>query len=292
MPRSLSPLYNLAVALAFALPLGAAPVTAAGDGVRIIDAHSHYTEADALALAPAAILATLDASGVSQVVISGAPPGLALRLHAEAPGRIIPFLGVYDSYLDKARWMHDEGVPAGVEAQLAEGPWAGIGELHLFAQDAGSPVFERLVRLADAHELILMLHGDGEIVDRAFAIAPALRILWAHLGTEPEPGSLTTVIERHAGRRLWIDTSVRDDRIAPDGVLLPEWRALFEAHPERFVVAVDAFSTNRWRRYGEVVTAIRGWTADLPEGLRERLLFRNAEAMLSADRGPESGTLR
>lgn len=77
---------------------------------------------------------------------------------------------------------------------------------------------------------------------------------------------------------------MRDSQIAPDGVLLPEWRALFEAHPGRFVVAVDAFSTNRWRRYEEIAAAIRRWTADLPDELRARLLFGNAQAMLSGAR--------
>jgi hypothetical protein len=287
MPGSLPPLSQLAVGLAFAVTLAVARVAGATDGVRIIDAHSHYTEADAEALDPAEIIARLDAAGVSRVVISGTPADLALRLHAVAPGRIVPFLGVYDSHLDKARWMHDERVPERAEAQLAEGAWAGIGELHLFAPDAGSPVLARLVRLADAQDLILMLHGDAEIIDRVFAIAPAVRVLWAHLGTDPEPGALAAVIERHAGRALWIDTSVRDPLIAPDGVLLPEWRGLLEAHPERFLVAVDAFSTNRWHRYGEVAAAIRRWTADLPEGLRDRLLFGNAQAMLSGARASE-----
>jgi hypothetical protein len=276
-----------ATALALALAPWPAAGTSADEQVRLIDTHSHYTKTDAKALAPGQILAKLDAAGVARVVISGTPAELALRLYAAAPDRVVPFLGVYDSHLDKARWMHDEKVPAHAETQLAKGPWAGIGELHLFAQDAGSSVFERLARLAEAHELILMLHGDAEIVDRAFAIAPTVRILWAHLGTNPEPGLLAAVIERHAGRALWIDTSVRDAQIAPDGVLLPEWRALFEAHPGRFVVAVDAFSTNRWRRYGEVVAAIRGWTADLPDGLRDRLLFGNAQAMLSGARTSE-----
>jgi predicted TIM-barrel fold metal-dependent hydrolase len=75
---------------------------------------------------------------------------------------------------------------------------------------------------------------------------------------------------------LWIDTSVRDARIAPDGTLLPEWRALFERHPDRFVVAVDTFSVNRWQQYEAVVAQIRGWVAPLPQPLRDNLLHDNA----------------
>jgi hypothetical protein len=174
--------------------------------------------------------------------------------------------------------MHDTSLPGRVEAQLRSGRWAGLGELHLFAHDAGSPVFAALVRLATAHDLVLLIHGDAEVVDRAFALAPRVRVLWAHLGTVPLPEVVQAVLERHRGRALWIDTSVRDERIAPGGVLLPAWRALFERHPERFVV--DAFSTQRWRRYGEVVAAIRTWVGTLPPPLARRLLHDNAAALL------------
>ncbi len=140
-------------------------------------------------------------------------------------------------------------LPARVAAQLEHGVWAGIGELHLFAHDAQQPVFAQLVRLAAARKQVLMIHGDAEVVEQAFAVAPEVRVLWAHLGTQPDPAALDAMLSRFP--QLWIDTSVRDERIAPDGTLLPAWRALFERHPERFVVAVDTFSVNRWQQYGK-----------------------------------------
>jgi hypothetical protein len=255
---------------------------AAGLAPPMIDAHAHYTEEDARALPPAALLAQLDAAGVTRVLVSGTPPALALTLHRQAPERVVPLLGVYTSALGKALWMHDTTLPARVQAQLDTGPWAGIGELHLFARDAASPVFEALVRLAEARGLLLLVHGDAEVLDRAFALAPGLRVLWAHLGTVPRPDAVEATLERHAGRALWVDTSVRDERIAPEGVLLPEWRELFARHPTRIVVAVDAFSTQRWQRYGEVVSTIRTWLDGLPPGLAQRLRHDNAAAMLAA----------
>jgi hypothetical protein len=75
---------------------------------------------------------------------------------------------------------------------------------------------------------------------------------------------------------LWIDTSVRDERIAPHSTLLPAWRALFERHPERFVVAVDTFSVNRWQHYASVVASIRQWLEPLPQPLKGNLLHANA----------------
>lgn len=246
----------------------------------LIDAHAHYTAADAAVLPPAAVVARLDAAGVHRLAVAGTPPELAQRLYRHAPARVLPLLGVYRNADDKTRWMHDPGLPARVAAQLASGRWAGLGELHLFAADAQQPVFAQLAKLAAAHRLVLLIHGDAEVVDAAFAAAPGVRILWAHLGTEPRPELLAAMLARHP--RLWVDTSVRDERIAPDGVLLPAWRALFERHPTRFVVAVDAFSVNRWRHYGSVVAAIRRWLEPLPQPLRDRLRHDNAARLFDA----------
>lgn len=246
----------------------------------ILDAHSHYTATDAEVFAPAQVIATLDAAGVRRIAVAGAPPALAQVLYRFAPDRVIPFLGAYTSALDKALWMHDPSLPDRLAAALAEENWAGIGELHLFSRDRASPVFERLVRLADAHGLVLLIHGDAEVIDRVFELAPGARVLWAHLGTFPVPDLLDAMLARY-GERLWIDTSVRDERIAPQAILLPEWRELFLRYPTRFVVAVDAFSVNRWRRYAEVVAGIRAWTDDLPEPLRSNLLHDNAARLFA-----------
>ncbi|MDX5446012.1 MAG: TatD family hydrolase [Zoogloeaceae bacterium] len=264
----------------------AAPLSVAAP---MIDAHSHSTAEDAASFPPAEIVARLDAAGVARVVISGTPWQLARELHAQAPGRVIPLLGVYASHAGKALWMHDRDLPGRLAERAAEGRWAGIGELHLFARDADSQVFAEVVRIAAANDLMLLIHGDPAVVERAFAIAPDVRVLWAHLGTVPAPGIVARVLERNARHALWVDTSVRDERIAPGGRLLPEWLALFEANPRRFVVAVDAFSTGRWQRYGEVVADIRGWVSDLPPELQERLLRRNAEELFAPWLAREEG---
>lgn len=258
---------------AWALSLGLAGAACAAPPM--IDAHGHYTAADAEAFSPADVVAKLDAAGVQRLVVSGIPPTLAQRLYRHAPQRVLPLLGVYRAQADKQDWMHDAAVPARVEALLAQGVWAGIGELHLFAPDARNPVFEQLVRLADRHRLVLMIHGDAEVVARAFELAPRLRVLWAHLGTQPEPGQLESVLARYP-ENLWIDTSVRDERIAPEGRLLPAWRELFGRHPDSFVVAVDTFSTNRWQHYHQVVAQIRTWLDALPLPLQQKLRYANA----------------
>ncbi len=247
----------------------------------VIDAHAHYSGPVAAAISPEDVLAKLDAAGVQRIVVTSSPPDLAGSLYRRLPDRVIPLLGVYESDLRKVDWVHDAGLPARVAAQLDDGNWAGIGELHLFARDAHQPVFAQLVRMAAARKLVLMIHGDAEVIAQAFAIAPEVRVLWAHLGTEPQPELLAAMLARYPDT-LWIDTSVRDDRIAPDGILLPAWRALFERFPGRFVAAVDTFSQNRWQHYEAVVAQIRSWSGSLDEPVRRNLLHDNAAQLFEA----------
>lgn len=274
-----------AAMLAASLPLFAA------DLPPVIDAHAHYSAEDAAALPPPAIIAQLDKAGVRRLVAIGFPPELAQDLYRYAPERIIPFLGVYESGTTKADWMHDAALPGKAAAWLKSGNWAGLGELHLFTRDAGSPVFAELTKLAETNNLVLMLHGDAAVIDRAFELAPELRVLWAHLGTEPVPETLAAMLERHRGR-LWIDTSVRDERIAPGGKLLPAWRALFLRYPDSFLAAVDTFSLNRWQHYGEVAHEIRTWASALPQEVQRKLLHDNAaqlfETFLSRQVRPDT----
>ncbi|MDO9468498.1 MAG: TatD family hydrolase [Thiobacillus sp.] len=250
----------------------------------MIDAHAHYSAPDAAVSSPADVMAKLDAAGVRQLVLTSSPPQLTQALYRHAPERVIPLLGVYESDRNKGNWVHDATLPARVAAQLRHGVWAGIGELHLFARDAKQPVFAQLVRLAAAHSLVLMIHGDAEVIVQAFAIAPGVRVLWAHLGTVPDPAQLSSMLDRYP--LLWIDTSVRDERIAPDGTLLPVWRRLFERHPERFAVAVDSFSVNRWQQYESVVSRIRGWVDPLPHPLKQNLLHDNAARLFESFQPP------
>ena len=246
----------------------------------MIDAHAHYSDADALPVDE--VLAKLDAAGVRRLAVTTSPPHLAQRLHRHASDRIIPLLGVYGPDRQKGNWVYRARLPARVAAQLDQGTWAGIGELHLFARDAQQPVFEQLVRLAAARKLVLMIHGDPAVVAHAFAIAPDVRVLWAHLGTQPQPSLLAAMLARYPG--LWIDTSVRDERIAPDGRLLPQWRELFERHPQRFVVAVDTFSAHRWQHYEAVTAQVRSWVEPLPQPLKANLLHDNAARLFDAFR--------
>ncbi|HDP89691.1 MAG TPA: amidohydrolase [Thioalkalivibrio sp.] len=247
----------------------------------LFDAHLHYNAEDARQYTPAQIGEILARHDVRAAVVTSRPPDAVLALHRAIPGRIVPLLGVYRQPADKQDWHQDTGLPTRVAQALEDGPWAGVGELHLFAPERASPVFRRIVELATAHGLPLQLHTDPATLDTVFGFAPQATVLWAHAGAYPYPPLLRDYLDRYPN--LYIDLSVRDDRIAPAGRLDPDWELLLVEFPDRFLVGVDTFSTGRWSEYGAVAAQIRGWLSQLPPEVAARLACGNAARLFAMD---------
>jgi hypothetical protein len=254
-----------------------APLFAHGNELPLFDAHLHYSAPDSDRLDPTSVIGILDRNGISRAVVTGTPAQYALELYRHAPARIVPLLGLYRSPADKESWHRDATLPARVEDQLASGFWRGIGELHLFAEHRHSPVFRRIVELAVQHDLPLLLHCDPAVIDSLYEYAPGVTVIWAHGGAYPYPPLLRDYLERHPA--LYADLSVRDARIAPQGILAPDWELLLTEHADRFLTGVDTFSTRRWTQFDGVTRDIRGWLAQLPAEVAERIAYRNAASL-------------
>ena len=246
----------------------------AGAAQPLFDVHLHYNAEDAAHYAPETTIARLQAHRVLAAVVTSRPPEQVLQLHARAPRLILPMLGVYRTPADKATWMDDTGLPERVAQLLADGHWRAVGELHLFAEDRRSPVFLRIVALATARGLPLQLHCDPAVIDTVFEQVPEATVIWAHAGAYPYPPLLRDYLQRYPG--LYIDLSMRDQRIAPDGQLDPDWELLLLEYSERFTVGVDTYRTERWDGFAEVVGQIRQWLDQLPDEVSSAIAYRNA----------------
>lgn len=242
---------------------------------RIFDSHLHYGAEDAKHFTPRQVFEIFDRNKVEYALISSTPNSGTEKLYHHNTERIIPFLGLYQSLKDKRDWMWNKDVIPRVEQALKKGFYRGIGELHIFAKDRKSPVLKRIVEIAGERKLFLQVHGDAEILEEIFSIAPNVTVLWAHLGTKPQPEFLQKVLERFP-HNLYIDTSVRDKQLLETGKLTKEWRQLFIQNQDRFMVAVDTFSVNRWKTFDSVIKDIHTWLADLPPEVADKLAYRNA----------------
>ena len=259
-----------------AVLLSLAGAGAAAEPPPLFDVHLHYSASHTEVVSPDEVLAKLERNGITRAVFASSPNDGTLALHTRDPERIVPFASLYRNTADKQSWPLDPTVPARLRRTLAEGDgiYRGIGEMHLFAWYRESPVFHQVVDIAAEHGLILMVHGDPAIIDAIFERAPMLRVIWAHASSLPYPALVSDYLDRH--EELYIDTSVRDGRIAPDGRLDEDWLALFRRHPDRVMVGVDTFSPRRWEEFDAAVTTIRDWLAQLPPELERKLRHDNA----------------
>lgn len=157
----------------------------------------------------------------------------------------------------------------------------GVGEIHLFREHHENPVFKRLVMLAKRYQLPLLIHGDREIIEQVFDWYPQATVIWAHLGTIPEPALVSLMLKKYP-HSLYIDTSVRDFRFLKNGKLKPRWRAFFIEHADRLLVAIDTYRTRRWLEMPEVTNTIRTWLNQLPENVALKLAHGNARKLFGS----------
>jgi len=263
--------------------LALAPPAAAAD-LPIFDAHIHYSHDTRDVLPAATAIEILRKAGVRRALVSSSNDDGTQALYREAPDIIIPELRPYRVRSDLSSWTRDKFIIPYVEERLRRYRYVAIGEFHFYGADAELPVVRHMVQLARKHKLFLHVHSDAEAVERIFRQDPGARVLWAHAGFAP-PDTVREMLRRFGN--LWCDLSWRTDH-APGGKLSPDWRALFLAMPDRFMVGTDTPSAERWDYIVEHARLARSWLAELPPDIAEKIAWRNGEAIF----GPLAAALK
>ena len=263
----------LASALGLALPASAG----AGE-LPIFDAHLHYSHDAWETLPPKEAVALLRKAGLKRALVSSSGDDGQQRLYAEAPDLILPSLRPYRTRGEISSWVRDASVPPYLEERLKKHRYVAIGEFHLYGADADLPVPRQMVQLARRDKLFLHAHSDVDAIERLFKQDPQARILWAHSGFE-RPEAVREMLRKHGN--LWCDLAFRGDH-GSGGKVGPEWRAAFLEFPERFLVGTDTFTPERWHYVIEHANWSRGWLADLPGEVAERIAWKNGETLFGA----------
>ncbi len=245
----------------------------------IFDAHLHYGgEKTTTIISPSEVLDKLNRNHITHAQMSSTPNIGTRILYEKAAHRIVPFLSFYDSLTEKGVWGDDPNVLDRMEHNFKQGHYVGLGEFHLFKKDVDSPILAEVIEFAKKHQLIIQFHGDLEIIDKIFEIYPNATVLWAHLGTRPEPEFLTQALNRYPN--LYVDTSVRDESFVNNrGKLKQEWADFFIQQSDRVLIGVDTFSPNRWLTFDKVVRNIRFWLEQLPLDVQRKLAHENAHRL-------------
>jgi len=259
-------------ALALALVITPTPRThAVGADIPLFDAHVHWSENahDEIALERA--LAILDKSGVRMAAVSSTSDEATIRLYRANPQRVVPILRPYRTRTDMGGWHNDASIPPYLAERLKLGVHKGIGEFHLYGDDANSAVMKEIVRMAVERNLILHAHADARAVEILFRHDPKARILWAHAGFT-SAANVDAMMARYPN--LWVETAIRHD-IGPGGALADDWKAVFVKYPDRWLVGTDTYVTSRWHRMDEIHAETRSWLAKLPPEVAEKMAWRN-----------------
>lgn len=253
------------------------PEAALAADLPIFDAHLHYSHDAWDVVPPEQAVKILRDAGLRRAMVSSSNDEGTQKLHRLAPDIVIPVLRPYRKRSDISSWVRDDTVIDYLEGRLKQYRYVAIGEFHVYGADADLPVVRHMVQLAKQHGLFLHLHGDAEAVDRVFKQWPEARILWAHSGFD-RPDAVAAMLEKH--KALWADLAFRNDQ-ASNNKVSDAWRPVFLKHADRFLVGTDTFTPERWYYVTEHAKYSRGWLADLPQDVAEKIAWRNGDAIFA-----------
>ena len=266
-----------------AVAFAGVPKSSAAADLPIFDAHLHYSHDAWESVPPKDAIALLRKAGLRRAVVSSSNDDGNQKLYAEAPDLILPSLRPYRTRGEISTWFRDDTVITYLEQRLARHRYVAIGEFHLYGADADLPVPRRMVQLARQHNLLLHAHSDADAIERLFRQWPEARILWAHSGFD-QPERLREMLTRH--KNLWCDLAFRTDH-GSGGRVGPEWRSVFVAFPDRFMVGTDSYTPERWPYVVEHANWSRAWMKDLPPDVAERIAYKNGEAVFGGAMAPK-----
>ena len=249
----------------------------------IFDAHMHYNIEARDTYPPAKVLEIFRQSNVRGILATSRPnEGSALLMKA-APAAspaltVVPFIRVYRDRADYGTWHKNPEIVAMIEREFAEGAMKGkvrgIGEFHLYGEEAKSKEFAQIVAFAQKNALWLHAHSDEAAINTIFTLAPKAKVIWAHTGFSVATDRVAAMMKAHPD--LMGELSYRND-ITDGGKLSKPWRALFTAYPDRFLLGSDCWVTERWAQYGEIMDYYQRWLAELPRDVATKIAHRNGE---------------
>jgi Tat protein secretion system quality control protein TatD with DNase activity len=251
----------------------------------IFDAHMHYNIEARSEYPPSKVVEIFERNNVRGILANSRPNEGSELLAAEIQSKrkaieVVPFIRVYRDRADYGSWHKNPEIVAMIEREFTSGFFKskvrGIGEFHIYGDEAKSKEFAQIVEFAKKHDLWLHAHCDEAALAIIFQLNPKAKVIWAHTGFSVATEKVAALMKQHAG--LMGELSYRND-ITDGGKLSRQWRALFTAYADRFLLGSDCWVTERWAQYDELMGYYRKWLAELPKNKAEQIAFRNGERM-------------
>ena len=267
---------------------------------RFADSHIHFNWDHRAETSAQQVIEILEQHDVGLTIVAGTPSPLALELREKGGDWIIPFFSPYIHESGKRDWYLDERVVEQAKSGLQEGLYFGIGEVHFmngFRPRTDNKIFLQLIELAAEYEVPMLIHidsGNEKTFLNLCLSNPNIRLIFAHAGGNLRPAHIETILQQCPN--VWIDFAARDpgryDGISKqDHTLLPDWKALVLAYPDRFITGTDPvwkvtrWSTwdtddEGWTHYQKLYDYHWTWLNDLPKEVRKKIAWENTQTLL------------
>lgn len=272
-------------AIAAAVLFAAAPARAAEDPIEIFDAHLHYNWEPKPHYQLDEVLALFRKHRVTGILATSRPnDGTHALTEASKSGKaeglwVVPFLRPYRVRPDIQTWFTDPAIFDLVQDEFKRGYYRGVGEFHLSGKAAAGEWVKKTVDFAVANDLYLHAHADDEAVEILMRHNPRARIVWAHTGFGLSSARVAAMLATYP--QLWGELSYRSGITGAGGELTPEWRAMFEKYPDRFLIGSDTWINERWSSYGEIMAGYRAWLKQLPPDVAAKIAHGNARRLFA-----------
>ena len=253
----------------------------ADEPIEIFDAHLHYNWEPKPFYQPDEVLALFKKHRVTGILATSRPnTGTHALMDAKAQGlQVVPFIRPYRVRADIGTWFNDPIIFDLVQDEFKRGYYRGIGEFHLSGKAADTEMVKKTVDFAVANNLYLHAHADDEAVEILMRHNPRARIIWAHTGFGLASDRVAAMLAKYP--KLWGELSYRGGIVDGSGKLTPEWRALFERYPDRFLLGSDTWVPERWASYGEIMASYRAWLVQLPPAVAKQIAHGNARGLFA-----------
>ena len=260
------------------------PVTAAEADLMLFDTHIHYSADVWEAIPPARAMALLAQAGIERAIVSATPAEGAERLYHAAPEHVVPFLRPYPTPSHRDRWFRDPAIPGYVREHLDRIPYRGLGEIHVFGDNARTETARAVFAIARQHRLAVLAHTDLEGIVYILEQLPDPVVIWAHAGFDVPLVRLQQLLDTRSN--LYLELSYREGMLEDDR-LTPAWWHFLVANATRCLVGTDTYTPSRWAEIVDLAGETRAWLDQLPPDMASMIAYENARRLFSPIAGEQ-----
>ncbi len=247
------------------------------------DAHIHYSQDVWSDLPVALAIDMLKQQGIERALVSATPTEGAEKLYHEAPQLVVPMLRPYKNWRHRFQWFNDPSLKNYIQQHLQRVPYQGIGEFHVFGNDALSSVVKQVIAIAQEKQLVLHAHSDYEGIVNLLNNADKVKLIWAHGGFDVPVDTIRALLVDYP--ELYIELSYREGIVDSQNKLTIEWYRLFTEFPDRFLLGHDTYKPSRWAELPELVDFSRSWLSQLPVDIRQAISRNNFDYLFPLNKG-------